>query len=198
VTDDRTPAITVVPLTLDFWPGLAALFGQPGDPKWCWCMFWRQSSSVGAKKTSAERRSELEALAAGDLPPGVVALDGEWVVGWCSIGPRTDFERLQRSRTIPRLDDRPVWAIVCFVVGKASRGRGLTRQLLDGAVALAAAHGAPAIEAYPADPGGTRMTAAYAYTGMLQTFLAAGFKVVAPTRSKTGGRPRVVVRKELG
>ncbi len=196
--DPTSPTLTVVPLTHADWPGLAALFNEGGDPRWCWCMYWRDRSTVSATKSTAVRRSELEALAAGDLPPGVVAREDDRVVGWCSIGPRTDFQRLEHSRTIPRLDDRPVWSIVCFVVAKTERGRGLTSRLLDGAVSFAASHGAPAAEAYPADPGEARMTDAYAYTGTLQTFLAAGFEIVAPTTSRTGGRPRVVVRKELG
>ena len=196
--DPISPTLTVVPLTHADWPGLAELFSEGGDPRWCWCMYWRDRSTVSATKSTAVRRSELEALAAGDLPPGVVALQDDRVVGWCSIGPRTDFQRLEYSRTIPRLDDRPVWSVVCFVVAKARRGRGLTGRLLDGAVSFAASHGAPAVEAYPADPADTRMPDAYAYTGTLQTFLAAGFEIVAPTTSRTGGRPRVVVRKELG
>jgi GNAT superfamily N-acetyltransferase len=198
VTHDRPRTISVVPLTLADWPGLAELFSEGGDPKWCWCMFWRHRSSVNATKTTAERRSGLEALAAGELSPGVIAVEDGRVVGWCSVGPRTDFELLQRSRTIKPVDDRPVWSIVCFVVGKASRGRGVARHLLDGAVAMAQAHGTPAVEAYPADPGETRMPDRHAYSGTLPLFLAAGFEVVAPTSSSAGGRPRVIVRKELG
>jgi GNAT superfamily N-acetyltransferase len=128
----------------------------------------------------------------------VVAIEDGRVVGWCSIGPRTDFERLERSRTIPRLDDRPVWSVVCFVVGKDSRGRGVARHLLDGAVAFARSRGAPAVDAYPVDPGDGRMTDAYAYTGTLSTFLSAGFQIVAPTTSTAGGHPRVIVRRDLG
>ena len=158
--DPTAPTLTVVPLTHDDWPGLAALFSEGGDPRWCWCMYWRDRSTVSATKSTAVRRSELEALAAGDLPPGVVARDDGRVVGWC--------------------------------------GRGLTGRLLEGAVSFAARRGAPAVEAYPADPGEVRMTDAYAYTGTLQTFLSAGFEIVAPTTSRTGGRPRLVVRKELG
>jgi len=29
-----------------------------------------------------------------------------------------------RSRVIPKIDDRPVWSIVCFFVDKRARGRG--------------------------------------------------------------------------
>ena len=103
---------------------------------------------------------------------------------------RQAFDRLERSRTIPRLDDRPVWAIVCFVVGESVRGMGLTRALIDAAVAYAADHGAPAIEAYPADMGEGRITAAAAYVGSLSTFLAAGFELVSRHgfRRPAGGR----------
>jgi hypothetical protein len=70
--------------------------------------------------------------------------------------------------------------------------------LLEAAVEQARAAGAPAIEAYPADPGPKRLPAAAAYTGILSMFEAAGFSKTADTQSRTGGVPRVVVRRELG
>jgi GNAT superfamily N-acetyltransferase len=161
-------------------------------------MFWRFLAKDYAARTVAGNRAELEAMAADGPAPGLVAIDGERVVGWVSLGPRTVFERLEQSRTIPRTDDRPVWSVVCFVVGLDSRGSGLSRTLIDAAVAYAADHGAPAIEAYPADVGDGRISPSAAYTGTLSSFLAAGFEQVAETDSSTGGRPRVVVRRELG
>ncbi len=139
------------------------------------------------------------AAAEGTPAPGLVALDDDGQpIGWISVGPRADFERLERSRTIPRLDDRPVWSVVCFVVGRSVRGQGVARALLDGAIEYARASGATALEAYPADPGEGRLPVAAAYTGVLTTFEAAGFQRVAATTSHTGGAPRVVVRLELG
>jgi len=41
---DRANADTpleIVPLTPDRWDDVAGLFGEGGDPKTCWCMFWR-------------------------------------------------------------------------------------------------------------------------------------------------------------
>jgi hypothetical protein len=46
--------------------------------------------------------------------------------------------------------------------------------------------------------GEGRIRAAAAYVGSMSTFLAAGFELVSDTDSSTGGRPRVVVRRELG
>ena len=70
--------------------------------------------------------------------------------------------RLARSRTIPTVDDRPVWSIVCFVVRVGYRRRGVARALLDGAVAYARAEGAVGLEAYPIDPAGERVDVASA------------------------------------
>jgi GNAT superfamily N-acetyltransferase len=195
--DHGSATLVVEPLSPARWPSLAALFSEGGDPKWCWCTFWRHRSSGDFSRTAADNRAELEARAAHDPAPGLIALDGDRAVGWCSLGPRSAFERLERSRTIPRLDDRPVWAIVCFVVARDARGTGVTRLLLDAAVAYAAERGAPALEGYPADLSDGRISNAAAYTGTLSTFLAAGFVVVAETTSTTGGRPRVLVRREL-
>jgi hypothetical protein len=33
--------LEIHPLTQDRWDDLAALFDRPGDPKGCWCMFYR-------------------------------------------------------------------------------------------------------------------------------------------------------------
>jgi GNAT superfamily N-acetyltransferase len=64
--------------------------------------------------------------------------------------------RLSRSRTIPAVDDLPVWSVTCFVVRLGYRRRGVARALLAGAVSYAREHSAPALEGYPIDPAGAR------------------------------------------
>jgi len=78
-----------------------------------------------------------------------------------------------------------------------TRGQGLTTRLLDAAMAYAVEHGAPAVEAYPVDPGDGRIPAALGYTGVLSTFEAAGFKVVQEIVSPQATVRRVIVRREL-
>ena len=108
------------------------------------------------------------------------------------------FERIERSRVLPKLDDRPVWAIVCFVVSRSARGEGLSAALLDAAVSWARDNGAATLEAYPVDVDARGPIPASAlYTGMLSTFLKAGFAVASDTGSSSGGRPRKLVRLEL-
>jgi ribosomal protein S18 acetylase RimI-like enzyme len=192
--------LDVRPLTSDTWEALAALFREGGDPRWCWCQFWRLRSKDMAAAKVPELRARLQAQALSDQPPGLVALDGDRAVGWVSLGPRSDFERIVRSRVIPTIDDRPVWSIVCFAVSSSARGRGVGRALLDGAIAYAREHGAQALEAYPVRlPKGNAINPDSAFTGVLPMFERAGFEVVADRASDPSATTqRVVVRLELG
>src|SRR4051812_27462225 len=103
-----------------------------------------------------------------------------------------------RSRTIPLVDERDAWSVVCFVVRSGFRGRGLMHDLLAGAVAHAAASGAEVVEGYPVDVGeGERVDRISGYVGTRRLFEAAGFTRAADTAGHSGGRPRVVMRREL-
>jgi GNAT superfamily N-acetyltransferase len=191
-------SVVVEPLTTRTFAALAVLFKEGGDPRWCWCMFWRLTGKDFSEAKVPQLRGRLEELDAGPLPPGLVALRGDRAVGWCSLGPREDFQRLERSRVIPRVDDQRVWSIVCFAVSKTARGEGVAAALLEAAVNWAREQGAKILEAYPVEiePGVT-VNAEAAYTGTLPMFERAGFEVASPTASKAAGRPRVIARKVL-
>ena len=190
-------SIEIVPLTQDRLEDLRDLFDQGGDPKACQCAFWRVSGSGWGDWTRERNRPVLEELVDAGSAPGLVAYADGRAVGWVSLGPRERFVRLERSRIRPRLDDVPVWSIVCFVVSKAARRQGLSRRLLDAAVDFAHDQGAPAVEAYPVDAGGSKVAAATAYTGLLSTFIAAGFQVVHEINSPQATVRRVIVRRVL-
>jgi GNAT superfamily N-acetyltransferase len=83
---------------------------------------------------------------------------------------------LERYRALARIDDEPVWAVVCFFVNRRFRRRGLTLALLRGAVAYAHSEGAKIIEGYPVLPG----QQLYSYMGSPSTFRGAGFRDVTP------------------
>jgi len=196
--------IRIVPLDREAWDRFAQDFSRVPTFNWCWCQFWRlRSKDFGAAKVP-ELRDRLRALAAGELPPGLVALDSHGdaarAVGWVSLGPRTDYERIVRSKVIPKVDERPVWSVVCFAVSASARGQGVARALLDGAIEFARARGAEALEAYPVVvDGGEGIHPESAFTGTLPMFERAGFSVVAERASDpSASRPRVVVRKEVG
>jgi ribosomal protein S18 acetylase RimI-like enzyme len=195
--------LQIAPLEPDRWNDLAALFEEGGDPKWCWCMYFRLRSKAFAITGAGANRSGLRALtasaaAAGSPAPGLIGYRDGRAVCWVSLGPRSDYERLEHSTTLRPIDDRPVWSIVCFVVSRAARSQGLARAMLDGAVAYARERGAQAVEAYPTPTEGARHPAASLYRGTLGMFEAAGFRVVGWSTPQANAAPRPIVRLEFG
>jgi len=69
----------------------------------------------------------------GEVPGLIAYLDNE-PVGWCSVGPRNRFSALERSRILKRVDDRPVWSVVCFFIARPFRRQGVSAALLRAAV----------------------------------------------------------------
>jgi ribosomal protein S18 acetylase RimI-like enzyme len=195
--------IVVRPLTAETWDALAALFREGGDPRWCWCQYWRlRSKDFGAAKVP-ELRERLRAQAADapqGNPPGLVAFDADRAVGWVSLGPRDAYQRIVRSRVIPKIDDQPVWSIVCFAVASSARGLGVGRALLDAAIEFATAQGVRTLEAYPVviEPGAAIQPES-AFTGTLPMFERAWFQIVAARASDpSSAHTRVVVRRDIG
>jgi GNAT superfamily N-acetyltransferase len=159
----------------------------------CWCMSYRD-----ARLDGAERARYMAAACARAPGPGVLAYVAGTPVGWCSVAPRSTYRRLMHSRTIPVVDDRDPWAIVCFVVTPGFRHRGLMGLLLGGAESHAREFGAEVLEAYPVDsdvPGRVDSTAGY--VGTTRLFEGAGFTRITETTSHSGGRVRWLMRKEL-
>jgi GNAT superfamily N-acetyltransferase len=180
------------------WPAIAELFAAGGDPKWCWCQYWRKPGANWSNTTPDENRAGLEALVAVDPAPGLVAVEGGVAVGWVGLGPREAFPRHARSRTIPQLPGDGVWVVNCFVVARRSRGKGIATALLAAAVDYARDHGARLVEGYPVRTDGGRMPSASAYTGTAGMFRQAGFEIASETTSQVGeGRPRVVMRRDI-
>jgi ribosomal protein S18 acetylase RimI-like enzyme len=191
--------LEIVPLTAARLPDLAGLFGQGGDPKWCWCSYFRLRSLDFKGATPASNRRVLakavRTTAADERAPGLVAYRDGVAIGWVSVGPRDDYERLRHSKVMAPVDERPVWSIVCFVVARTARGQGVARALLDAAMVYAAEHGATLLEAYPVDTDGARIASANAYKGTLSMFERAGFEVVERRRANRTSPIRPIVRR---
>ncbi len=169
----------------------ATVVGPRTGIKGCWCMAYR-NASLGFE----ERIASMRNACAAEPGPGVLAyVDGE-PAGWCSVAPRSTFRRLMNSRTIPFVDDRDPWSVVCFVVRAGYRRKGLMHDLLEGAVAHARLQGGEVVEGYPADAGEGRIDAISAYVGTTRLFEAHGFERAAPTSGVSGGKPRWVMRRD--
>ncbi|TDE14127.1 GNAT family N-acetyltransferase [Jiangella asiatica] len=190
--------LLVRPATPERWEDLRSLLApRGGGSDACWCLAWLLPSGEFGRMPGADREARLHDLVAHGPPPGLLAyLDGE-PVGWCNVGPRASMGRLLRSTTIRPVDDVAVWSVVCFVVRSGYRRRGVAEELLHGAVELARGHGAPALEGYPVDTGGARISTSLAYVGTTGMFERAGFTRLTRTDATSGRRPRWVVRRSL-
>jgi len=191
--------LDIRPLTDETWEALAALFREGGDPRWCWCQFWRLRSKDMSTMKVPQLRERLHEEARSEPAPGLVAFEADRAVGWVSVAPRDDYQRVVYSKVIPKIDDRPVWSIVCFAVSSTARGRGVARALLEAAVEFARSNGADTVEAYPraVEPSASVHPDSL-YTGTLAMFERLGFEVVADRASDPSSKSRrVVVRLEL-
>ena len=185
----------VVPATAERFDDAVTILG--GHPLSCLCQYWRLSSGDYGRSRQTGRLGLLRAQMDETPPPGMLAyLDGE-PVGWVGFGIRSRMERLVRSRTIPKIDDLPVWAVFCFTVRVGYRRRGIARALLDGLIQYAREQGAPALEAYPVETGGARIHGTAAYVGTTGMFEAAGFRRVLETDARSDHRPRWLMRLDL-
>ncbi|NYI70367.1 GNAT superfamily N-acetyltransferase [Naumannella cuiyingiana] len=166
----------------------------------CWCLSHRlqqsQITELGGTGDDA-RACAARKLARRKHPMGVVTYRDQTPVGWCSIGPRTDIPRLEASKLIRPVDDVAVWSIICVVVRSGHRRQGVTEKLISGAVDYAASRGAPAVEAYPVDPGGKRMDLTMAFVGTRAMFDQAGFAVIGQTDAVASKMPRLIMRRTL-
>jgi GNAT superfamily N-acetyltransferase len=186
-------AIEVVSATPERWADVVTLLGRNGD-NGCWCQAPRGRAVGYGSSEPGARREALRSQLDEDPPPGVLAyIDGE-IAGWCGFGPRPNLPRLERSRTIPKIDDLPVWSILCFNVRVGYRRQGVAAALLKGVVDLARRSGAPGVEAYPIDPEGGRVDVSFGYVGVTTMFEKAGFRRVVETSAHSAGQPRILMR----
>ena len=185
--------IEVAPATPERWPDVVDLFERVGPrggtpiTSGCWCQYWHLRGQAYTNGWGGGNRRRLEKEVRSGDEPGLLAWIGGEAVGWCRLGPRRSFERVQASKLRPPDEDDGAWAVVCFYVHPAAKRKGVATTLLGAAVEHASARGAPVLEAYAVRPGHANIDA---YTGYRQIFEAAGFEPV-----RAAGRRTVMQRR---
>jgi GNAT superfamily N-acetyltransferase len=154
-------------------------------------MWWKQTRAEFARLHGDPNRKALKAIVDSRVVPGILAYSDERPVGWCAVEPREAYTALERSRTLARVDGKPVWSVPCFYVARDFRGRGVMRNLLAGAIDWAGKNGARMIEAYPVEPGDK--PASSLYTGVVSMFQDAGFVEVMRRSAR-----RPIMRRTCG
>ncbi|MFZ1410737.1 MAG: GNAT family N-acetyltransferase [Micropruina sp.] len=166
------------------------------DANVCWCLSYRIPSRENLALRGTERADKVAELMRQG-PPGVLAYDGDEVVGWAAVHPRAGTT-FAKNRKIPHVDHVDVWSVWCIRVRPGHRGKGISHALVAGAMEFARQSGAPAIEGYPVDNRGQKVDPTMAYVGTRALFEKAGFTKVVDTDSVINGFPRVLMRLDLG
>lgn len=181
----------IAPLTAELMPDLADLFGSNGTTRGCWCTWFvlpRKEFDAGWRSGNRDRFAEF---AACGPPAGVLAYEAGRSVGWCAVGPRSRYPRAIGPRSLMRdrdpSEDDTVWLVSCFFVRVGFRRAGVTGELLDAAVDLAARHGASAVEGFPQITPSRE-----GFVGYEKVFARRGFTVIARPTPK-----RVIMRLSL-
>jgi GNAT superfamily N-acetyltransferase len=172
------------PVTSSRWKDLENLFGPRGACGGCWCMLWRLPRSKWQQQLGEKNRKAMKKVVDSGEIPGILAYADGKPIGWCAIAPRKTFQLLERSRIMGKVDDKPVWSVVCFFVTKQFRQKGISAAMLKAATEYAGKKGAKIVEGYPVEPKKDRMPDVFANTGLASAFHKAGFKEVL-RRSET-------------
>jgi GNAT superfamily N-acetyltransferase len=184
-TENTKFRIEANPLTPDRWNDFEGLFGEKGAYGGCWCMWWRTTRREFEEQQGDGNREAMKTIVESGEIPGLLFYSDGKAIAWCSIAPRENYASLNRSRILKKLDDTPVWSLVCFFVDKAYRNQGLIQEVLRGAIEYVRDQGGKVIEAYPTIPKAGRLPPVSSYMGLPSMFERAGFiEVARPSKSK--------------
>jgi GNAT superfamily N-acetyltransferase len=163
------------PVTKENWKDFENLFGDKGACAGCWCMYWRLKQSVLDAQKGNGNKLAMKKIIFSDTIPGIMAYHKNAPVGWCSVAPREEFSRLDNSRILKPVDEKPVWSVVCFFIHKNYRKMGLSTALLNATKKFVKSSGGKILEGYPTEPKKDKMPDAFAWTGLSAAFQSAGF-----------------------
>jgi GNAT superfamily N-acetyltransferase len=154
---DGELSIRIAALTPELFASWVALFDACASG--CFCRYWHfegtknewlERLAVAPQVSAEEQRACLHA--GHPSARGLVALDGDDVVGWLKVVPRDSAQKLRRLPVYRALDlgpDEGVSCVACVLVRPSHRRHGVARALLRAAVAFATARGDRTLEAYP-------------------------------------------------
>ena len=176
--DELAQDLQFHPLTPDRWGDIEALFGERGGYSGCWCMWWRTTRAQFERNGNEGNRRAFKTLVESGEVPGILAYTRSIPIGWCSIAPREQYGALERSPKLRRVDEQPVWSIVCFVVQRNWQRQGVATKLIQAAVRYAGSQGARLVEAYPRQPAEAQLSPSSIFMGLPGMFEAVGFKTI--------------------
>jgi GNAT superfamily N-acetyltransferase len=157
-------------------------------------MTWRLPVAEFKANGNAGNRAAMRALVDVGHEPGVLLYDDGCAVAWCAVAPREEYVRLNASRVLAPVDDEQVWSVSCFFIDKKARGKGLSVAVLEAAMEFARGKGAKIVEGYPQELK-EKLPPPFVWTGVMPTFVHAGFNEVARRSQKKPIMRKTVTKK---
>ena len=144
-------------------------------------MWWRVPSTgrYWSEHKGDGNREALRSLVESGQAKGLLAFDESGPLGWCSLGPRTDFPYLSRARLIGPPPGPDSWAVTCFFIRRGARRSGVARALLASAIDYAREEGAAWLLGFASDAEGKPAPDAFVHTGTSALFRSTGFVLQA-------------------
>ncbi len=180
------------PLSAANWEHFEKLMGEKGGCGGCWCMTFRLPTKEFRANKFAGNKGLIKRIVDSGMPVGLVGIVNNNPFGWIAFAPREHYIKIENSRSLKRIDQRPVWSITCFFIEKEYRRKGFSAIMIRGAIEFAGKNKISILEAYPAIPYSDKVSPPFLWTGVLSAFLENGFKVVHQY-----GKSKAMVRLEL-
>lgn len=170
--------LTIKELSPETWPDFESLFGRhKGVRGGCWCTFYRCTSREFEGMSRDERKAFQKELVFHSRGCGLLLYKGGEAVAWCQFGPAEEFPRYDRGRDYRKLQhqEKPQWRIACLFVDKGKRGEGLSKKILQAALAEIQAKGGGVVEAFPFEG---REDQRPSHTGSVRMYAREGFQTI--------------------
>lgn len=108
----------------------------------CYCQYYHvDCSSAEWRQRSAEQNKALaEKNIESGLMRGLVAFDGDQMVGWVNVNDVNNYDLLKNDEELHKFPGRSAM-VVCFVIHPEYRGKGLASRMLAEAVEISRQEG---------------------------------------------------------
>jgi len=148
------------------------------NPTWSWCYcnhYHLLDKEIEVIKSKDESRTCLIKRINDEKHNGFMAFIDNEPVGWINTDKKENYARLMNDPQIAYDTDKTIASIVCFIVAKDYRGKGIATRLLNEAYTYYEKEGYDLVEAYPMSAPKNQ---AENYHGPLGMYMSNGFEIL--------------------
>ncbi len=155
-------------------------FSDHEEWSWCYCAYDHMNketeNSLDGKGKEGIRNYAGDLIDKGVLRGYLLYIDG-MPEGWCNVGEKSSYLRLNENKAIQFDDFKKIKAITCFIIGSSHRRKGLATKLLAKVCEDARDEGYDCVEAYPKKSGDIYAN----YPGYVAMYEKNGFSAYSET-----------------